>query len=168
MSSPKPIVYVLVGAVSVFAIWMILRTDRRRHRRNTEEFNGTQWKDFERDYLIAADAGQGRYWRSPVNYASQPDQNPHYKANPHDETLPLYMAKMAPGLQMLPPYVPALTGGQNTPGPNDTVPTMPDDFSTSKSLYANGNMDYKRWLHGSREDGIVGDYATDINLSGSV
>ena len=166
MSQPSPLVLILIGAGAAVGIWMLLRADRRYKRK--EGFNGTRWTDFERDYLMNADAGHGRYWRSAVNYASKPWENPHYQANPHDETLPLEMASMAPGLQMIPPYVPMLTGGQYTPGPNDTVPTMPDDFSTSKSLYANGNMDYKRWLHGSREDGVVGNYATDLNLSGSL
>lgn len=162
MSSTSPVVYIIVGGAAVLAVWWIMKQqDRRRHHK--EGFNGPQFSDFERDCLKNADAGHGRYWRSPVDYALKPWENPHYQANPHDETLPLI--GMAPGIQMLPPYVPQLTGGQYTPGCGDHIDVLSNDFATRKSLFESGNMDYKRLLNGARKDGVVGDYPTPLSVS---
>jgi len=163
MATTQPIVYLLAGAAVAVGIWWILQNQNRHHRK--EGFNGSKFDDFERICLTSSDKGNGRYWRSDANYVSEPWENPHYKANPHDPTLPLGMAKRAPGLQLIPPYKPHLTGGQYTPGCGDFIDEMPDDHPTRMSTYESGNMDYRRLLNATREDGVMGDFPTPLSVS---
>jgi hypothetical protein len=77
------------------------------------------------------------------------------------------MAKLAPHLQLLPAYLKEnLTGGQFSPGCGDFVDSLPDDFSTQKSLYESGNLDYMRMMESTREDGVYGNFLVDYNMTG--
>jgi len=164
MSSANPVVLFVAGAAVAVGIWWLMKQNARQHHRR-EGFNGSKFSNFERDCLKSSDKGNGRYWRSGVDYVSEPQKNPHYMADPHDESLPLYMAKMAPGLQLMPPYAPAPTGGQYTPGCGDSIDVLSDDFSTQKSLNESGNLDYKHVMQSTREDGVYGNYHTNFSLS---
>ncbi len=156
MSTPQPIVILLAGAVVALAAWWILKGQNKHKHHGKEGFGGSQFSNFERDCLYEVDAGNGRYWRSSVDYASNPTLNPHYQANPHDRSVPLNMAKLAPHLQLLPAYLKEnLTGGQYTPGCGDHIDTLSDDLSTQRSLYESGNLDYKRMMDATREDGVM-------------
>lgn len=161
-SNNQTVVLVLLGVGVGIGLWLLLKEDRRRR----EGFNGPRLRDFERGYLLPTDAGSGRYKRSLSNYVGDVTKSPHYQANPVDEGLPLEMANLAMGqMQLIPPYVPMLTGGQYTPGPNDFVPTLPDDLPTRMSNTESGNQVFSDWLGSSRIDGVVGDYPTKFSIS---
>lgn len=165
--SSNPLIFLVGGAAVLVGVWWYMKEQEKRRRRHhrREGFNGSKTTDFERVALINSGRGDGRYWRSHVDYEPDLTKSPHYQADPHDETIPLNMSVHAPGLQMLPTYTPSLTGGQYTPGSGDFVKSLSDDYSSQKSLYESGNMDYKRMLHATREDGVYGDYQTDFSMS---
>jgi len=161
-SNNQTVVLVLATAAAAVALFLLLREDKKRR----ESFlGGPQLKDFELVTLKQADLGSGRYWRSPVNYIGQPWTNPHYFADKNDETLPLEMAEMAKGMQLIPSYVPDLTGSQYSEFPTATIPMLPDDLPTRMSNTANSNQYYTSWLGAAREDGTVGDYPNRFSIS---
>lgn len=132
---------VLTGAALFFAVWWFVRKQSRKEK-------------FERVCMMAADAGHGRYWRGPVDYLYHPNQNPHYKADPNDEGIPL---EGSPPMsrQLMPAFDGVIrTGGQDTPGCGDQVDTMPDDFASHISFYESGDLDMIRYFGSFREDGV--------------
>lgn len=160
-SNNQTVILVLATAAAAVALFLLLREDKKRR----EGFNGPRLSHFERDFMQPVSLGSGRFWRSQINYIDDITRYPHYLANKHDESLPLEMSNLAPGLQLIPPYEPALTGGQYTPGPNDYVNVLPDDLPTRMANSANGNQAYTAWLSSAREDGTIGDYPTALSVS---
>jgi hypothetical protein len=157
MSSPQPLVVLAVGTVVVVGLWLLMKPKRHEKFANPQKMS-----DFSRPCLLDSNAGFGSNWRSGANYVFDPKKNPHYEADPLDETIPLDM--MGKGLQLLPPYVPMLTGGQYTPGCGDQVDTMPNDYPTRQSMHQTGNLDFIRKMNSTREDGVYGDYMTTYRL----